>query len=69
MSSYVSAALRRLVAVRAEALCEYCLMHEDDAVFGCEFDHIQGGDRPWGLSVSSSIDGPPHVGQRGAAHA
>lgn len=40
MSSYVSAALRRLVAVRADALCEYCLMHEDDAVFGCEFDHI-----------------------------
>ena len=40
MSSYVSAALRRLVAVRAEALCEYCLIHEDDAVFGCEFDHI-----------------------------
>jgi hypothetical protein len=40
MSSYVSAALRRLVAVRADALCEYCLIHEDDAVFGCEFDHI-----------------------------
>jgi hypothetical protein len=40
MSSYVSAALRRLVAVRADCLCEYCLMHEDDAVFGCEVDHI-----------------------------
>lgn len=39
MSSYVSAALRRLVAVRADSLCEYCLMHEDDAVFGCEVDH------------------------------
>ena len=36
MSSYVSAALRRLVAARADALCEYCLVHEDDAVFGCE---------------------------------
>jgi hypothetical protein len=40
MSSYVSAALRRLVAVRADFLCEYCLIHEHDAVFGCEVDHI-----------------------------
>jgi hypothetical protein len=40
MSSYVSTALRRMVAVRADALCEYCLIHEDDAVFGCEVDHI-----------------------------
>jgi hypothetical protein len=40
MSSYVSAALRRLVAARADFLCEYCLIHEDDAVFGCEVDHI-----------------------------
>lgn len=40
MSSYVSTALRRLVAVRAEFLCEYCLIHEDDTVFGCEVDHI-----------------------------
>jgi hypothetical protein len=40
MSSYVSTALRRLVAARADALCEYCLAHEDDAVFGCEVDHI-----------------------------
>ncbi len=40
MSSYVSAALRRLVAMRADSLCEYCLVHEDDTVFGCEVDHI-----------------------------
>ena len=40
MSSYISVAVRRLVAVRADFLCEYCLMHEDDAVFGCEVDHI-----------------------------
>jgi len=40
MSSYVSAALRRLVAVRADSLCEYCMMHEDDAVCGCEVGHI-----------------------------
>lgn len=40
MSSYISAALRRLVATRADSLCEYCLIHEDDAFFGCEVDHI-----------------------------
>ena len=40
MSSYVSAALRRLIAARADYLCEYCLIHEDDTVFGCEVDHI-----------------------------
>ena len=40
MSSYVNVALRRLVAIRADYLCEYCLIHEDDAFFGCEVDHI-----------------------------
>jgi hypothetical protein len=43
MSSYISAALRRLVAGRADYLCEfceYCLIHEEDAFFGCEVDHI-----------------------------
>jgi hypothetical protein len=28
------------VAVRADFLCEYCLIHADDTVFGCEVDHI-----------------------------
>ena len=43
MSSYVSAALRRVVVARSDALCEYCLIHEDDTVFGCEVDHIVSG--------------------------
>ena len=38
--TYISAALRRLVIVRADNLCEYCLLHEDDTFFGCEVDHI-----------------------------
>jgi hypothetical protein len=25
---------------RAEHLCEYCLIHEDDTFFGCQVDHI-----------------------------
>ncbi len=36
----MGAALRRLVEVRAERLCEYCLIHEENTVFGCELDHI-----------------------------
>ncbi|OLE65293.1 MAG: HNH endonuclease [Cyanobacteria bacterium 13_1_40CM_2_61_4] len=40
MSSYINAALRRLVSTRAEYLCEYCLLHEEDVFFGCEVDHI-----------------------------
>jgi hypothetical protein len=38
--TYITADLRRLVVVRAEALCEYCLIAEDDTFFGCEVDHI-----------------------------
>jgi HNH endonuclease len=38
--SYVSAELRRLVVARAEGLCEYCLIAEDDTFYGCEVDHI-----------------------------
>ncbi|MBI4675418.1 MAG: HNH endonuclease [Chloroflexi bacterium] len=40
MSSHISDDLRRQIAARAEYLCEYCLVHEDDTYFGCEVDHI-----------------------------
>ncbi len=40
MTSYVSVELRRLVTARAEGLCEYCLIHEDDTYLGCQVDHI-----------------------------
>lgn len=40
MSSYVPAALRRLVEVRADGLCEYCLIHQADTFFGCEVEHV-----------------------------
>ena len=38
--SYVPADLRRLVAARADALCEYCLIHEEDTLLGCQVDHV-----------------------------
>ena len=40
MTSYVSADLRRLVQARANRVCEYCLIHEDDTYFGCQVEHI-----------------------------
>jgi len=36
----VDGELRRQVVERAAGLCEYCLIHEDDTVFGCHVDHI-----------------------------
>jgi hypothetical protein len=38
--TYIAADLRRLVVARAEALCEYCLIAEQDTFYGCEADHI-----------------------------
>lgn len=40
MTRYISHALRQLVISRADRLCEYCLIHDDDTFFGCEVDHI-----------------------------
>ena len=39
-TGYIGADLRRRVVLRAERLCEYCLIHEDDTFYGCEVDHI-----------------------------
>jgi hypothetical protein len=39
-TTYISAELRRLVVARADSLCEYCLVHEEDTFFGCEVDHV-----------------------------
>nr|CAA6809181.1 MAG: HNH endonuclease [uncultured Thiotrichaceae bacterium] len=39
-NTYISASLRREVVDRADAHCEYCLIHEEDTFFGCHIDHI-----------------------------
>jgi hypothetical protein len=49
--SYISADLRRLAMERADNLCEYCLIHENDTFFGCEVDHI----------ISEKHSGPTHA--------
>jgi hypothetical protein len=38
--TYVPADLRRLVEARAEGLCEYCLIADEDTYLGCQVDHI-----------------------------
>jgi hypothetical protein len=40
MTSFIPGGLRRIVAERAEYLCEYCLLHEEDTHFGCQIDHV-----------------------------
>ena len=52
--TYIPAELRRLVVVRADRLCEYCLIHEDDTFFGCEIDHIVS-EKHGGLTVPGNL--------------
>lgn len=52
--TYISAELRRLVLLRADRLCEYCLIHEDDTFFGCEVDHVIS-EKHGGLTVSENL--------------
>ena len=40
MSEAIPARLRRLVVERASGLCEYCLIHQEDAHFTFPVDHI-----------------------------
>src|ERR1700733_15072856 len=39
-TTYIPSELRQLVANRAERICEYCLVAEEDTILGCEVDHI-----------------------------
>ena len=40
MSRHISPEVRREIAIRADFLCEYCLIAEEDTYFGCEVEHI-----------------------------
>src|SRR5438477_3833902 len=54
MSSYVPAHLRKLVATRAQGLCEYCLIHEDDTFLGCQVEHIIS-EKHGGQTIESNL--------------
>jgi len=40
MTRYISDELRQLISQRANFICEYCLLHDDEAYAGSEVDHI-----------------------------
>ena len=40
MSSYISPEIRQIVASRANFVCEYCLIAEEDAYFRHQVEHI-----------------------------
>lgn len=40
MSSHISPEIRRAVARRANYVCEYCLMAEEDAYFRFQVEHV-----------------------------
>ncbi len=39
-TTYIPAALRRLVEERAKSCCEYCLLHVDDSYYAHHIDHV-----------------------------
>ena len=53
-TTYVSAELKREVAERADHICEYCLIHQDDTYFGCHVDHIVS-EKHGGLTTSVNL--------------
>ena len=54
MNNDISPALRRQVRERAWSLCEYCLVHEQDAYHGCEVEHVLS-IKHGGLTVSENL--------------
>lgn len=52
--TYVNADLRRRVRERAEFLCEYCLIADEDTCLGCEVDHIIS-EKHGGLTVEENL--------------
>lgn len=40
MNNYINAEIRRIVANRANNVCEYCLIAEEDAYFRFQVEHI-----------------------------
>ena len=55
MSSPVSEDVRRAVAERANFLCEYCLLHQDDGFFSFQVDHIIISQKHGGRSDPANL--------------
>jgi len=53
-AAHVPAALRRAVCERARGCCEYCLLHEEDAFFPHEPDHVVAA-KHGGLTAADNL--------------
>lgn len=53
-NDYINAALRRLVAERAQFCCEYCRISEADTFWGCHIDHIIS-EKHGGLTTADNL--------------
>ena len=54
MSEHIPAVMRRRARDRANGCCEYCLLHEDDALLPHEADHIIAAKHR-GVTVESNL--------------
>ncbi len=54
MTSYISAELRRIVLERSGDRCEYCLIHSDDTIYGCQVDHVIA-EKHFGETASNNL--------------
>jgi len=52
--TYVNAELRHLVQTRADFLCEYCLIAEEETGLGCEVDHVIS-EKHGGLTIEENL--------------
>lgn len=52
--TYIPDALRKIVSERAESRCEYCRLHQDNAYFTHEIDHIYA-EKHGGETVESNL--------------
>ena len=52
--TYIPIALRRQIIAKAQRVCEYCLIHQDDTFFGCHVDHIVS-EKHGGLTVADNL--------------
>ncbi|MBE2222073.1 MAG: HNH endonuclease [Anaerolineae bacterium] len=52
--TYISVELRQIVNERADGLCEYCLVHQDDVFFPHEMDHIIA-EQHGGKTISDNL--------------
>lgn len=52
--THIPAELRRIVRERADHICEYCMLHEDDTYNFCQIDHVIS-EKHGGLTTADNL--------------